>query len=72
MKLELLDADESRMLGAIVVTQDSGDIAMEAGPADGLPVLRIRLSRNQALQLSNNLRAVANGRDEEVLLSDEE
>lgn len=71
MKLELLDADESRTLGAIVIAQDGVDICLEAGPADGLPVLRIRLSRNQALHLSNNLRAVANGRDEEVLLGEE-
>lgn len=71
MRLELLDADESRALGAIVVSQDAGEISVEAGPADGLPVLRIRLSRNQALLLSSNLRAVANGRDEEVLLAEE-
>jgi hypothetical protein len=70
MKLDLLEADESRNLGAIVVSHEGGDVALDAGPADGLPLVRIRLSRAQALQLSANLRAVANGRDEEVLLAE--
>jgi hypothetical protein len=71
MRLELLDEDEtSRALGAIVVVGETADIRIDAGPADGLPLLRIRMSRSQALKLSANLRAVANGRDEEILLSD--
>lgn len=72
MRLELLDGDETnRALGAIVVSKDASDIVIDAGPADGLPVVRLRVSRAQALQLSANLRAVANGRDEEVLLAEE-
>ena len=43
---------------------------MHTSPADGAPMVRLRLSRAQALQLSSNLRAVANGRDEEVLLNE--
>ncbi|HRA47381.1 MAG TPA: hypothetical protein PK819_04855 [Thermomicrobiales bacterium] len=71
MRIETLQGDESvRPIGAIVVTNDSPDILIDAGPADGLPVLRLRLTRSEALQLSANLRAVANGRDEELLLAD--
>jgi hypothetical protein len=72
MRLELLDQDEShRTIGAIVVTKDGGDISIDAGPADGLPLIRIKVSRAEALKLSANLRAVANGRDEEVLLGEQ-
>lgn len=72
MRLELLDHEDSqRVIGAIVVTKDGGDISIDAGPADGLPLVRLKVSRAQALQLSANLRAVANGRDEEVLLADQ-
>ena len=72
MHLELLGQDDNqRPLGAIVVSNRASEISIDAGPADGLPMVRIRLSRTQALKLSANLRAVANGRDEEVLLAEE-
>lgn len=73
MRLELLDREDSqRTIGAIVVTKDGAEtVSIDAGPADGLPLVRIKLSRAQALQLSANLRAVANGRDEEVLLAEQ-
>lgn len=71
MRLEFCESDDVRALGAIVVAKTSGDVAIDAGPADGPPHIRITISRSEALQLSANLRAVANGRDEEVLLSQE-
>lgn len=73
MRLDILDSDETRVVGAIVVakTRDNSDITIDAGPADGLPLVRLTLTRTQALQLSANLRAVANGGDEEVLLGEE-
>jgi len=72
MRLELLDQeDNQRTIGAIVVTKDGSDISIDAGPADGLPLMRLKLSRSEALQLSANLRAVANGRDEEILLGEQ-
>ena len=73
MRLEFLDHEDSqRTIGAIVVTKDGTDtVSIDAGPADGLPLVRIKVTRAQALQLSANLRAVANGRDEEVLLGDQ-
>jgi hypothetical protein len=72
MRLELVDQeDNQRTIGAIVVTQDRGEISIDAGPADGLPLVRLKISRQEALKLSANLRAVANGRDEEVLLDDQ-
>jgi hypothetical protein len=72
MRLELMDQEDNpRTIGAIVVTKDGSDVSIDAGPADGLPLIRLKLSRAEALQLSANLRAVANGRDEEVLLGDQ-
>lgn len=72
MRIELQDQGENqRTIGAIVVTQDGGDISIDAGPADGLPIVRLKISRQEALKLSANLRAVANGRDEEVLLDEQ-
>jgi hypothetical protein len=72
MRIELQDQEETqRTIGAIVVTQDGGDISIDAGPADGLPIVRLKISRQEALKLSANLRAVANGRDEEVLLDEQ-
>ena len=61
----------NRPIGAIVVGKNGTDITIDAGPADGPPLVRMRLARAQALQLSANLRAVANGRDEEVILNEE-
>ncbi len=71
MRLEFCESDDVRALGAIVITKNAGDITIDAGPADGPPHVRITISRAEALHLSANLRAVANGRDEEVLLSEE-
>jgi hypothetical protein len=72
MRIELGDQeDNQRTIGAIVVTQEGGEISIDAGPADGLPILRLKISRQEALKLSANLRAVANGRDEEVLLDEQ-
>jgi hypothetical protein len=72
MRIELQDQEENqRTIGAIVVTQDGSDISIDAGPADGLPIVRLKISRQEALKLSANLRAVANGRDEEVLLDEQ-
>jgi hypothetical protein len=63
--------DSQRAIGAIVVTQEGGEISIDAGPADGLPLVRLKISRQEALKLSANLRAVANGRNEEVLLDEQ-
>jgi hypothetical protein len=72
MRIETLGGDETaRPIGAIVVVKNGSDILLDAGPADGLPILRVRLSRSEALQLSTNLRAVANGHGEEILLSED-
>ena len=60
----------SRPIGAIVVGRYGDDVTLDSGPADGAPIVRMRLTRAQALQLSANLRAVAHGRDEEVLLNE--
>ena len=46
-------------------------MVVDLGTADGAPFLRLCLTKNEAHRLSANLRAVANGRDEEILLADE-
>lgn len=72
MRTEAMDSDSvSRPVGAAVVHAHSGEICLDLGPADGAPFFRLRLSRQEAHQLSANLRAVANGRDEEILLGEE-
>jgi hypothetical protein len=58
-------------VGAVVVHLQGGEVCLDLGPADGAPFFRLRLSRTEAQQLSANLRAVANGRDEEILLAEE-
>ena len=48
MRLELQDQeDNQRTIGAIVVTQDGGEISIDAGPADGLPLVRLKISRQR-------------------------
>ena len=72
MRSEAIDNDGvSRPVGAAVVHAHNGEICLDLGPADGAPFFRLRMSRTEAQQLSANLRAVANGRDEEILLGDE-
>ena len=72
MRTERLDGEESgKAVGAIVVHAAGAEVAVDLGPADGAPFLRLVLTKNEAHRLSANLRAVANGRDEEILLADE-
>lgn len=72
MRTEGLDGEESgKVVGAIVVHTAGTEVIVDLGPADGAPFLRLCLSKNEAHRLSANLRAVANGRDEEILLAEE-
>lgn len=72
MRTEGLDGDESgKSIGAIVVHAVGAEVRLDLGPADGAPYLRLCLTKNEAHRLSANLRAVANGREEEILLADE-
>lgn len=72
MRTEGMDGEESgKVVGAIVIHAVGAEVVVDLGPADGAPFLRLCLSKNEAHRLSANLRAVANGRDEEILLADE-
>jgi hypothetical protein len=73
VRIEIMDSETSiRPAGAAVVKPDvRGGVVVEFGPADGPPMTRLRLSKREANQLGNALKAVINGRDEEILLVEE-
>lgn len=60
-----------RPVGAAVVRPDTPGVVVELGPADGPALTRLRLSAREATQLSNALKSVINGRDEEIILVEE-
>ncbi|MCC6793231.1 MAG: hypothetical protein IT336_16220 [Thermomicrobiales bacterium] len=69
MRIELLDGEPStRLVGAAVVRPDRAGIVVDFGPADGPPLTHLRLSIAEAKRLSAALKAVVDGRDEEILL----
>jgi hypothetical protein len=79
MRLEFLapvghegrDVDVKRYVGAVVVrATPAGGTAVEFGPADGAPLLRLHLTAVESARLSAVLHAVATGRDDEVVITD--
>jgi hypothetical protein len=69
VRIEIMDGETTiRPVGAAVVRPDLKGVVVEFGPADGPALTRLRLSSQEATQLSNALRAVINGRDEEIIL----
>ncbi len=79
MRLELLgasgadlpEADLKRDIGAIVArSTPAGGVQVELGPADGPAHLRLTLSAAEALRLAATLRAIADGRDQEIVLTE--
>ena len=72
MRIEFLEGKPStRVLGGAVVRSDTMSVVVEFGSADGPPITRLRLSSVEANQLSLALKAVANGRNEEIILAEE-
>ena len=68
---EGVDADVKRDVGAIVVrATPAGGIAVEFGPADGAPLLRLQLTLVETARLSAALHTVASSRDDEVVITD--
>jgi hypothetical protein len=66
---QFLDGDElPRSVGAAVVRATEGGVVLDLGPADGAPQVRISLTEDEATRLSRALQAVANGKDEEILI----
>lgn len=72
MRWELLNGEEIvRQIGAAVVRDDTGGMVLEFGPADGPPTTRLRLSAAEAHRLVAAVKAVANGKHEEIILADD-
>lgn len=72
MRFEMLDGDQiHRQVGATVVRPDGIGLALEFGPADGPAVTRLIVSKSEATRLVAALRAVLNGRAEEIILAEE-
>lgn len=66
------DGEAGRAIGAAVVRANpAGGLALEIGPADGLPLVRFQLSAAEATRLTAALQAVSNGRGEEIVMSDD-
>lgn len=79
MRLELLgatgadvpEADLKRDIGAVVVRLNpAGGVVLELGPADGPAHIRLTLAAAEGLRLAAALHAVANGRDEEIVITE--
>lgn len=73
MRMEFLDGETiSRAIGAAVVRPDpSGVLLVEFGPADGPAQTRLRLTVGEVNQLVSALKAVANGREEEIIMGED-
>jgi hypothetical protein len=69
MRLEIIDDGSiARPVGAAFVRPDTTGVVVELGPADGPPLARLRLTKDEATQLGNALKAVVNGRSEAIIL----
>ena len=73
MQLETVDGeDTSRVIGAVVVrTNAGGDVIVDFGPADGPPLVRVRMDNDEAQEFSSAIKAVADGGNETVLIVDD-
>lgn len=80
MRIEVLsplgpdaEVELRREIGAVVARgTPAGGVAIELGPADGAPVLRLVVSAAEAARLRATLQAILNGRDEEIMLTEDE
>jgi hypothetical protein len=79
MRIDLLppladpnDNDAQRGVGAVVARPTrTGGVAVEFGPADGVPFVRLTLSQQEAQRLAATVDAALKGRDEQVMLTEE-
>ena len=66
------DGDGGREVGALVArSTPTGGVAIEVGPADGPPLVRFVFTVAEASRLAAALHAVINGRDEEIIMTDD-
>jgi hypothetical protein len=73
MRLETMDGeDTTRVIGAVVVRKNAGgDVIVDFGPADGPPLVRVRMDNDEAQEFSSAIKAVADGGKETVLMIDD-
>lgn len=73
MRLEINDGDElMRVIGAVVIRSNpAGDVCVDFGPADGAPLVSFTMPPDQARNLANSLKGVAEGGAETVLIVDD-
>jgi hypothetical protein len=72
MRVLLLAGDGViRTVGAAVVREDGPGLVMEFGPADGPPLTRFLMSKEEAKRLADAVRSVLNGKYEEIVLTDD-
>ncbi len=79
MRIDLLppladpnDNDAQRGVGAVVARPTrTGGVAVEFGPADGVPFVRLTLSQQEAQRLAATIDAALKARDEQVMLIEE-
>ena len=66
------EPDWQRGVGAVVARQTpTGGVAVEFGPADGRPFLRLLLTAQEATKLTGTVEAILSGRGEQVMLVEE-
>jgi hypothetical protein len=62
----------AQFVGAVVVrAAPDGGVIVEFGPADGAPMVVLVMTRTESLQMSDMIRAVANGGNEGIILAAE-
>ena len=72
MRLDVLTDDEgSRIVGAAVVRSAGKDVWLEIGPADGAPLVRLRFAPAEVHRVAAALKAVAAGKNEEIILAED-
>lgn len=70
MKIETFDDQEStRDIGAVVLKLlRNGEIQVDLGPADGVPIVRLHMTRDEAFELGSALHGLDG---ERVILTEE-
>lgn len=70
MKIESFDGSETtRVIGAVVLRLlRNGEIQVDLGPADGVPLVRLRMSQDEAFELGSALHGLDG---ERVILTEE-
>ena len=72
LRPESMEHEVRQPIGAVVArARPAGGVALELGPADGAPLIRLNLTTAEAQRLCATLEAIVSGSDEEILLTDD-